>query len=150
MAKPQIINLKVKDFKTGYDKKTEITTLILRREKTKVDFVTFLSPEASRVVWGYQDYRERTIKTGETRRLHRLEKQKVLSNNDYLFINRYIPDALPESKKESERKLKHDSFMKMYKGISEKARMNTVKGNWNIIRSHNIRKYFNSALLRNG
>lgn len=37
--------------------------------------------------------------------------------------------------------------MKMYKGISEKARMNTVKGNWNIIRSHNIRKYFNSALL---
>ena len=143
----EIINLKVKDFKTGYDKKTEITTLKLRREKTKVDFVTFLSPEASRVVWEYLDYRERTIKTGETRRLHRLEKQKVLSDNDYLFVSRHIPDALPESKKESERKLKHDSFMKMYKGISEKARMNTVKGNWNIIRSHNIRKYFNSALL---
>jgi hypothetical protein len=143
----EIINLKVKDFKTGYDKKTEITTLKLRREKTKVDFVTFLSPEASRVVWEYLDYRERTIKTGETRRLHRLEKQKVLSDNDYLFISRHIPDALPESKKESERKLKHDSFMKMYKGLSEKARMNTVKGNWNLIRSHNIRKYFNSALL---
>jgi len=143
----EIINLKVKDFKTGSDKKTEITTLKLRREKTKVDFVTFLSPEASRAVQKYLDYRERTIKTGETRRLHRLDKQKVLSDDDYLFISRHIYDASPENKKENERKLKHDSFMKMYKGISEKARMNTVKGNWNIIRSHNIRKYFNSALL---
>src|SRR5665647_3139251 len=42
-----IINLKVSNFKGGYESKTEITTMPLRRIKTKVDFVTFLSPELS-------------------------------------------------------------------------------------------------------
>jgi integrase len=37
-----IINLKIKDFKDGYDPKTEITTLSLIRRKTEVKFYTFL------------------------------------------------------------------------------------------------------------
>jgi len=49
----EIRNLKVKDFKTGYDPGTEVTTLKLRRQKVGFDFITFLSPEASRAV---QDY----------------------------------------------------------------------------------------------
>jgi len=49
----EIRNLKVKDFKKGYDPGTEVTTLKLRRQKVGFDFITFLSPEASRAV---QDY----------------------------------------------------------------------------------------------
>jgi integrase len=40
--------------------------------------------------------------------------------------------------------------MSIYRGLSEKAQKNTVRGNWNIIRSYNMRKYFNSALLNAG
>jgi len=34
----EIINLKIKDFKKGYDPETEITTLKLRREKVGFEF----------------------------------------------------------------------------------------------------------------
>jgi integrase len=87
-----IINLKVSNFKKGYDEKTEITKLPLRRIKTRVDFITFLTPEASRAVWDYLEYRGRTDETDERRQLT-LEKQHVYSYNDFLFIGRHIPDT---------------------------------------------------------
>ena len=46
----EIINLKVGNFKDRYDSTTGITTLKLRRGKTKVDFITFLTPETSQAV----------------------------------------------------------------------------------------------------
>ena len=47
---------------------------------------------------------------------------------------------------------KHDqaSFVKVYRNISENAQKNTPKGDWNLIRAHNIRKYFNSTMLNAG
>jgi hypothetical protein len=47
---------------------------------------------------------------------------------------------------------KHDqaSFVKVYRNISEKAQKNTPKGDWNLIRAHNIRKFFNSTMLNAG
>lgn len=146
----EIIQLKVGDFTRGYDPETEITTLDLRRGKVGFDFITFLSPEASRAVWEYLNYRGRTVKTGETRRLGQLEKQKVFSDDDYLFIGRHIPDTWLKTRDEEERKLEQHSFMKVYRAISEKAQKNRAKGDWNLIRSHNIRKYFNSAMLNAG
>jgi hypothetical protein len=50
LSKDEIIRLTVKQFKDGYDPETKITTLPLRRQKVKFDFVTFLSPETSQVV----------------------------------------------------------------------------------------------------
>jgi integrase len=91
-----IINLKVRNFKDGYESKTEITTMPLRRIKTKVDFITFLTPEASRAVWDYLEFRDRTIKTGNEERQPVLDKQKVYSNEDYLFIGCHIPDSFLE------------------------------------------------------
>lgn len=146
----EVIRLKVGDFTGGYDPETEITTLDLRRRKVGFDFITFLTPEASRCVIEYLNYRGRTVKTGETRRLGQLEKQKVFSDNGYLFIGRHIPDTWLKTRDEEERKLEHHSFMKVYRAISEKAQKNTTKGDWNLIRSHNIRKYFNSAMLNAG
>ena len=146
----EIINLKIKHFREGYDPKSEITTLNMRRIKENVDFVTFLSPEASRAVQEYLDYRKRTIKTGEISRLERLEKQNIFSDNDFLFIGRHISGSFLKNKTESDRGLGQAALMKIYRHISEKARKNTGKGSWNLIRSHNVRKYFNSTLLNAG
>jgi hypothetical protein len=62
LSSNEIIRLRVKEFKNEYDPKTEITTLNLRREKVRFDFVTFLSPECSRAVWDYVNFRNRTLK----------------------------------------------------------------------------------------
>lgn len=146
----EIINLRVKDFKRGYDPKTEITTLDLRRGKVDFDFITFLSSECSKAIQDYLTYRSRTSKINETRRLNQLEKQRVFSDNDHLFIKRHIDPSYLKNQDDDIRKLDQDSFMKVYRFISEKAQKNTLAGDWNLIRSHNMRKYFNSALLNAG
>jgi hypothetical protein len=79
-----------------------------------------------------------------------LSKQKVTSDNGFLFIKQHIHDTYLETKDEDERKLDRDTLMKIYRGMSEKAQKNTPKMDWNLIRSHNIRKYFNSAMLNSG
>lgn len=150
LSSNEIINLKVKDFKYGFDEKTNITTLKLRREKTKVDLITFLSPEASQAVQDYLNYRNKTIKTENERRLTVLDKQKVFSDNDFLFIGYYISDAFLKSKDDKVRKLKTGTLMHIFRSISENAQKNATKGNWNLIRSHNMRKFFNSSLLNAG
>lgn len=146
----EIVNLKVRDFKKGYDPETGITTLDLRRGKVDFDFITFLSPECSKAVQDYLTYRARKSKINETRRLNQLEKQRVFSDDDHLFIKRYIDPKYLENHDDNLRKLDQDSFMKVYRNMSEKAQKNTPAGDWNLIRSHNMRKYFNSALLNAG
>lgn len=147
LASNEIINLRISDFKNGYDPETDITTLSLRRRKVQFDFITFLTPEASKAIWDYLNYREREVIIDCKRRQRQRDKQKIYSDNDYLFIGRKIPDTFLHSKNEAERKLERDALMRIYRVISEKARLSTPVGNWNIIRSHNMRKYFNSALL---
>jgi integrase len=150
LASEEIINLKVGQFKNGYDPETEITTLILRRAKAGYGFTTFLSPEASRVVWDYLNYRERTIKTNVARLQDQLRKQRVTSDSDYLLCARWVPNEYLSTRDEELRKLQTWSLMKLYRRLSEKAQKNTPRGDWNLIRSHNMRKFFNSALLNAG
>ena len=57
LAVNEISNLTMKGFMDGYDKETEITTLHLIRDKVGYEFYTFLTPEASRAVWAYLEYR---------------------------------------------------------------------------------------------
>jgi integrase len=150
LSSNELIHLKVSDFKHGYDPETGITTLKLRRLKTEIDFITFLTPEASQAVWDYLSYRERSIKTTEIRRVDQLEKQHVISENNYLFCLRHVPNKYLESKSEDDRRLTRSGIMRIYHEMSEKAQKNTEKGNYNLIRSHNIRKWFNSTLLNSG
>lgn len=78
LSAEDICNLKVGEFEQGYNPKTEITTLQLRRVKTRVDFVTFLTPEASQAVRDYLDkYRDGAVKGRQTDRLRQLKKRKV-------------------------------------------------------------------------
>jgi integrase len=150
LSAQEIITLKVGDFKNGYDRDDGITILELVREKTGVRFCTFLTPEASNAILNYMAFRGRTEKTGKLDRLNHLKKQNVLSDNDFLFIRRHIYDSYLENGSEDERRLDTDAFMKVYRGISEKAQKNTPYGDWNLIRSHNIRKFYNSTLYNAG
>jgi integrase len=146
----EICNLLVEDFKRGFDPLTGITTLQLRREKVEFDFTTFLSPEASQAVWDYLDYRNRTVDTNLAWKKMRLEKQKVYSNDNHLFICRQIPAEFLETKDDNLRKLDTRAVTKVYRRLAEKARKSTPCGDWGFIRSHNIRKCFNSSLLNAG
>jgi integrase len=138
------------DFTGGYDPETEITTIEIRRTKNQIDFITFLTPEASKAVQDYLNFRERTVKSRSLNRQCQLEKQKVFSDDNYLFIGRCIPETFLKSRKDEERKLEDDAITGIFRGISEKARKNSRKGNCNLIRSHNLRRYFYSALLNAG
>lgn len=150
LAANEICRLKVKDFKTGYHAETKVTTLKVRRQKVKFDFITFLSPEASKAVQDYLDYRNRETKDTREARINQLEKQRVFSDNDFLFCKQNVSDSYLKSKNDKERQLTHGIFMKIYRTISEKAGKNSTGDAWNIIRSHNMRRYFNSALLNAG
>lgn len=150
LSSNEIRNLKIKDFKRGYDQETEITILDLRRGKVGVDFITFLTPEASRAVWDYLNYREREPKYTYDRRMRQLSKQRMTNEDGYLFVIRNVPDEFLETQNEEHRKLQDSTITKIYRSISEKAQKNTPSGQWNLIRSHNVRKYFNSAMLNAG
>lgn len=148
MAANEIRNLKLSEFKAGYDPETEITTLSLRRGKTGVDFITFLSPEASRAVLEYIAFRDRTVKTEGVRRKAQREKQRT-TDDSYLFILKIVSDDYLKTHDEKIRQIGAATLEYMYRQISEKARKNTANG-YNFIRSHTMRKYFNSCLLNAG
>jgi integrase len=124
-----------------------ITTLELTREKTGVKFCTFLTPESTKAVLDYLEFRNRE---GKTKRCVQHVKQKVTSENDFIFIKRHIPLTYSKSQDDRERGLDLEALVKIYRGVSTKARKNTPVGTWNFIRSHTIRKYFNSALYNAG
>lgn len=145
-----LCNLTVKDFTKGYDKITGITTLSLRRLKTGEDFITFLTPEASEAVLNYLSFRARTIDTVDKHRSAQLEKQKVRNDEGYLFVLKRISNKYLEDYDEARRQIKRPALMKIYRDISTKANMNTKKGQFNFIRSHNFRKFFDSTMLNNG
>lgn len=83
LSAQEIINLKIKDFKKGYDPETEIIKLKPRREKVGFEFVTFLSPEASRAVPEYLEYRNRAANSGDIRKINQVEKQNVMRIDIY-------------------------------------------------------------------
>lgn len=146
----EIINLKLSDFTNGYDQATEITAFDLTRRKTGIDFITFISPEATRAVLDYIEYRSRWKKTITTKqRMQQLKKQAVYDDG-YLFIRRHVPEKYLKTKDEELRKLTDNAVSKIYAELSDKSQKNTPSGAFNIIRSHNMRKYFNSALMNAG
>ena len=163
LAVNEISNLKIGDYYEGYDEKTKITTLHLIREKTDYEFITCLSPEATQAVDEYLVFRERPPATYREDRERQLQKQKIVSDDGFLFIKRHIPDVYLDYKydkkkspkenariKEDLRKIDPESIITMYRRLNEDAQKSTEHGEWNIIRSHNMRKYFNTTMLNAG
>lgn len=146
-----VTNLKVSDFTDGYDPKTGITTLHLIRHKMNYELYTFLSPEASNAVHDYLDWRNRTTKNECDKKENQLEKQHVTTNTGYLFITRNVPDEYLKLKKEKEkeelRKLTDKAIIVLYQRLNEEAQKSSTHGEYNLIRSHNMRRFFNTTLL---
>lgn len=158
LAINEISNLKIDEFFKGYDSSSQITTLHLIREKVGYEFYTFLTPEASRAVLEYLEYRNRTSDSKNWIRQNQLLKQRVRNDRrgnpiGYLFVGRAIPNEYLEEKNEKKaeelRKLNPKSIQKIYRELSEKARKSSPAGKRNLVRSHNVRKFFNSTLLAN-
>jgi integrase len=149
LAAADISNLKVSDFINGYDQSTGITTLRLRRVKTGFDFITFLTPEASKAVQDYLDFRSRDVKDRHGRK-EVVNKQKIVNNSEYLFICRHVPAEYLETGNEELRKLDEDNIFTLYQRLVEDSRLKTKHGKWNTLRSHNLRKYFNNQLKKAG
>lgn len=152
LAEQEITNLKVSDFLKGYDEVTEITTLDLRRQKTNVDFITFLTPEATRAIQAYLDERNKAEPSTQKKKIDQQEKQKVFDEDGWLFIKRRISPKFLEDKNESHRKLSIDAIEKIYQELADRAELGIHEGagRFGLIRSHNVRKLFNSILLNRG
>ncbi len=159
MGASEISSLTIEVFNEGYDPETEITTIDMRRVKREVDFVTFLTPEATRAVKAYLAWRD--APTRSTRQHDILVRKKRSTTPDsYLFITRNVPDEYltitdAELKKlkttrEELRRLTANAIVKRYRTISNNAGMSSPKGVYNLIRSHNMRKWFNSTMKNAG
>jgi Site-specific recombinase XerD len=146
----EICNLKISDFKKGYDPETGITQLKLLRIKENVQFVTYLTPEATKAVIEYLNYRERTAKQQSEKRKDQLLKQKITDDDNYLFCLKNVPAEYLDSHDDEKRKISKHSVIQIYQRISEKSQTNTKHGKYGLLRSHNIRKMFNSTLLNEG
>lgn len=153
LAESDIINLKIEQFKKGYDPKTGVTTFEnLIRIKTKVRFTTFLTPEASQAVWDYLQYREHPPLQNSEKRLGEIARQKINNDKGYLFIKqkispKYKLNCLPKewAANEELRKYKSDSIIHMYDRLAKKTGKENPDG-WNIVRSHNMRRFFSLTL----
>jgi integrase len=145
----EISRLTVRDFQREYDEKTQVTMLRIRREKVDYDFVTYLNPEATRAVLEYLNHRKRESKSNNEYHRMQLEKQRV-TKNSYLLIRRKVPNAYLETHDEELRRLTEDAIIEIYNALAEKAGKSTPKGQWGLIRSHNVRKYFSNTLRKAG
>lgn len=114
LAANELRSLKLQKFLDGYDSVTGITTLEnLYRQKTKVKgYTTFFSPEASKAILEYIEYRNRTVKGAGVLKQQQREKQRT-TKNSYLFILKNIPDSYLETKDEELRKMGENALLSL-------------------------------------
>lgn len=150
MGAAEVASLTVEAFNEGYDLETGITTFDMRRGKVEVDFITFISPEASQAVIKYLEWRDRPPARPDNKRdITEYEKRKVTPGS-YLFISSKVSAEYLQTRDEEIRRCKPDTIVKIYNRISNNANMGGQKGVYNILRSHNMRKFFTSNLKNAG
>jgi len=160
-----IANLKLKNFKAGYDPDTGITTLKLVRIKTKFKFITFLSSEATEHIIEYLTYRQRKEpESMDEDSRKQLAKQRINGINqygltgktlmevlpassDFLFIKTAISDEYLIKPDEQLRQLKTDNIDYMYDQINIRSGLATPSGERNIFLSHQLRKFCDNQMV---
>lgn len=149
MGAAEISSLTYEAFEAGQDDKTGITTFDMRRRKVGVDFITFISPEATKAVLEYIEWRNRLPKTNSKNEMLEYEKRKVTPES-YLFISNKVKMDYLETRNEELRRLSARAISNLYTRISESAGISTPKGCFNTYRSHNMRKLFTTTLKNQG
>ncbi len=124
MARKEIINLRVRDITIDSD---GIGTVIMRRQKNDIDFITFISSEAVHALKLYWEERERK-RNGEF---------KIKGDSDYVFVSAY-----------NGKKINVTAFTYIFQGLAKQLgfQNNNGKGFQILCKSHALRKFFSSTL----
>jgi len=152
----------------GYDPETEVCTLRLRRHKTGVDFVTFLNPEATRAINDYLEIRRKSKDSSQqinhdgSGYLFILDTVKpIYSDPEYEDKHAKCRELLQSGHEESEipaellkykddkeeyRKYSRYAFLKIFNHLSDRCEITSPKGEFNVFRAHNLRKFFNQTM----
>ena len=141
-ARAETMDLRLSDM-TDIDS-DNITTLDISRQKTKTNYRTFFSPEATLAVQAYLNERkERVKKNNEKNKKLKNGKPEIIDNCPNLFVTRYGDDIRP---------LYQDAFNNIFLRLAEKMgeEFRTDPYTFNMLRSHNFRKFFKSQMQNAG
>lgn len=132
MGEKEIVSLRVGQLKNVDN--NGVCTLFMRRRKTDTDFISFLSPEAVKVINLYLEERNQDPKT------------RVLGDEDYIFITspRYDKPI-----KENHTPMLPRNCMQIMAYLCKRMGRHKPKV-YNSFRPHNFRKFFYNALIDNG
>ncbi len=133
MARLEIINLTYRQFREGYDSRSKIATIRMRRQKTNTDFITFIDPEGTLAVINY------------------LTKYRRYRGG---FDSAFDDEPLFMSLK-GDGKIDEKSFGLIFWLMAKKMRIHIPAKTketrkFNALHSHNLRKFFNTALKNSG
>jgi integrase len=149
LGSAELCSLKMGDYREGYDPETQITTLLVDRDKAGTRFITFLNPEASRAVNEYLKERDKEPLYNTPDYIDGAKKTRT-TDDSYLFIQGKITEDYLTTGDEELRKLDEDGIRARYRKVNKKAQMNTRSGSYNHVRAHTVRKIFNNTLKLKG
>ena len=116
-----LANLKINNL--SHDTETGITIIHIIRQKTNFEFHTFLTPEATSAVQEYLKYRNRT---GRNVSESLYIKNRVESEDGYLFIRRYVEDEYLQTRDDNLRKFEKRSIIALYQYFTNWIRKSSI------------------------
>jgi site-specific recombinase XerD len=123
LARQEIINLRMQDI--TFDD-SDIGTVSIRRQKSQVDYTTFIAPEAAQALKNYWEERSRT------------DKLKPKGQNDFVFVTY-----------DNGTRIDKTTFGKLFRTLA--SQLGYQNGEYQIkSRSHALRKFFASTLENAG
>lgn len=152
LSNSDVIQLTVRDFINGKHE-SGVTVFQLTRKKTGVLIITLITPEATKAVEEYLEYRNRDPHSKNPHVQAGYLKRKVNSDSDYLFCKKQISDEYLTTKnkgkdKEKIRQVSAQNIVRMYEELSPEGSVD--KYDWRAIRGHVLRKNFNNIVLKKG
>jgi len=101
----------------SFDNETNVTTIHIIREKTKFEFHTFLNPETTAAIKEYINWRNRK---GRNVSENLYIKNRIESEDNYLFVRRYIEDQYLKTRDDKLRKFEKRSIFALYAELNNK------------------------------
>jgi integrase len=128
MARNEILNLRIRDIEFDDN---DIGTVRVRREKAQVDYVTFISPEATKALREYFDERNRHPET------------KIKGDDDFVFVT--YPSGGKHGGMMGGRQISPTTFSITFQNLGKELGYDNDNG-FVKTRSHALRKFFASTL----
>lgn len=147
-----LLNIKVGQFKNGRHPSgiTVLDNLVRKKTSYKsngIKYVTFFSKEATSAIDEYLKYRDTPPAKPSKPANLAFERRRVHDDSNYLFVKRAIGEPDPDARDDDiHRRLNEDSIFSMYKRLFP---CNKEFYEWNSMRGHLMRKYFNNVLVNN-